>query len=95
MFASLVLHSVDTFLELQRACCHLLSEDHVLEQNRLMRSMPVDKCRPTWQSFVDRTSSWHFKQMFAMMSLLVFELQCTKCRLDSYTTLVGVNFRLK
>ena len=66
IFCTLVLHVVNAFSELQHSYHKLLLDDHILEQRRLLRSMPMDKLRPTWESFVDRTSPLHFKRMFRM-----------------------------
>ena len=49
IFTMLVLHVVNAVLELQHAYCKLLLDDHILEQRRLLQSMPVDKIRPAWE----------------------------------------------
>jgi DDE superfamily endonuclease len=40
--------------------------EHIREQQRLNRSLPQEKCRPTWEGFSSRLSSLHFRRMFRM-----------------------------
>lgn len=40
--------------------------DHIKEQRRLCRSLPVEKTRPTWTGFCNRISDRHFRKQFRM-----------------------------
>lgn len=40
--------------------------DHVLEQQRLCRSLPAEKTRPTWTGFCNKVSDSHFQRQFRM-----------------------------
>lgn len=40
--------------------------DHLSEQQRLCRSLPQDKTRPTWIGFCNRVSDTHFRKQFRM-----------------------------
>ena len=51
--------------------------EHIREQRRLCCSLPADKVRITWLSFVDRISERHFWRMFRM-KLSVFDSLCKK-----------------
>jgi hypothetical protein len=44
--------------------CESNLSQHIKEQQRLNRSLPVDKLRPRWVSFSSRLSSTHFRRMF-------------------------------
>jgi DDE superfamily endonuclease len=50
---------------------------HVREQQRLNRSLPQEKTRPTWEAFSGRVSTIHFRRMFRM-SIEAFTALC-KC----------------
>ena len=50
---------------------------HIREQRRLNRSLPADKVRVTWLSFVDRISELHFRRMFRM-TIGWFNVLCQK-----------------
>ena len=79
IFTMLVLQCCAVMLDLQhRYLCTLLA-DHIREQKRLVRSLPIDKVRPTWEAFVDRTNDIHFRRMFRM-SLPVFNKLWQKIR---------------
>lgn len=43
-----------------------LLTDHIKEQRRLNRNLPVDKVRVTWNFFCDRISIDHFRRMFRL-----------------------------
>jgi hypothetical protein len=43
-----------------------LLQDHINEQKRLCRSLPVEKTRPTWSGFCNRVSDTHFRRQFRM-----------------------------
>jgi hypothetical protein len=52
---------------------------HIREQQRLNRSLPVEKSRPTWEAFSGRVSTIHFRRMFRMtldVSLSPHKLEC-------------------
>ena len=40
--------------------------DHIKEQQRLCRSLPAEKTRPTWTGFCNRVSDSHFRRQFRM-----------------------------
>jgi DDE superfamily endonuclease len=50
---------------------------HIREQQRLNRSLPQEKRRPTWEAFSSRISSTHFRRMFRM-TIEAFNALC-KC----------------
>lgn len=50
--------------------------DHIKEQRRLCRSLPLEKSRPTWTGFCNRVSDNHFRRQFRM-SRRVFHNLCT------------------
>ena len=58
-------------------------QDHVREQRRLCRSLPIDKTRPTWMLFSSRVSDAHFRRQFRM-TRTVFSNLC-----DSLSTVIG------
>ena len=41
-------------------------EEHIKEQRRLCRSLPLEKTRPTWLGFCNRASESHFRRQFRM-----------------------------
>ena len=41
-------------------------KEHIKEQRRLNRSLPLEKVRVTWQSFKDKVTPSHFRRMFRM-----------------------------
>ena len=43
-----------------------LLQDHIKEQQRLCRSLPAEKTRPTWAGFCNRVSDRHFRWQFRM-----------------------------
>ena len=44
----------------------ILLQDHIKEQRRLCRSLPMEKTRPTWAGFCHRISDSHFRRQFRM-----------------------------
>lgn len=40
--------------------------DHIKEQRKLCRSLPIEKTRPTWIGFCNRISDSHFRKQFRM-----------------------------
>jgi hypothetical protein len=62
--------------EAREAYKNLLSE-HIREQRRLNRSLPIAKSRPSWESFCDKTTDQHFRRMFRMPKES-FKLLCSK-----------------
>ena len=62
VFALLTPQCMHSVLQMQSSYYSLLLEDHVSEQRRLNRSLPVRKQRPSWEAFVSRTASTYFKR---------------------------------
>ena len=54
---------------------NILLTEHLREQRRLNRSLPLSRVRPTWANFASKLSERHFKRMFRM-SLPAFTLLC-------------------
>jgi hypothetical protein len=57
--------AVDAIELLERREATIL-QDHITEQNRLCRSLPSDKTRPTWTGFCNSVSDSHFRRQFRM-----------------------------
>ena len=51
-------------------------KDHIREQQRLCRSLPAEKTRPTWTGFCNKVSDSHFQKQFRM-SRSVFSNLCS------------------
>ena len=62
----LCLHFVLCYLQLEEANLLSLLKIHILDQNRLNRSLPIEVLRPSWDSFIARTPWKHFHRMFRM-----------------------------
>lgn len=60
---------------------HQVLQAHIKEQNRLNRSLPVEKTRPTWLGFCNRISDSHFRKQFRM-SRDAFHNLCTLLRIS-------------
>jgi DDE superfamily endonuclease len=71
-------HVVDLAHELES-----LLVRHIREQQRLNRSLPQEKTRPTWEAFSNRISSTHFRRMFRMT------LEAFSCLCQRITSKVG------
>ena len=54
-------------------------DDHIREQRRLVRALPVKKRRPTWDHFSSQLSEVHFRRMFRM-TLPAFTVLCSLIR---------------
>jgi DDE superfamily endonuclease len=52
---------------------------HIKQQQRLNRSLPIEKRRPTWAQFSDKLTSNHFRRMFRMTEGS-FKVLCTNIR---------------
>ena len=70
----LLLVEISAALGLQYQFYCTLLEDHVLEQRRLNRSLPVNKQRPTWCQFLIHTTDRKFRQMFRMTHVVFHSL---------------------
>jgi hypothetical protein len=60
-------------------------QEHIREQRRLCRSLPVEKTRPTWIGFCNRISDTHFRRQFRL-SRSAFSNLC-----NVISTAVGVD----
>ena len=81
----LMLHMLLQIMQLEQQNIISLLNLHLNEQRRLVRSLPERFVRPTWNCFVERTSSTHFYRMFRMISR-VFSMSC-----ECVETAIGID----